>query len=647
MKTRITFRTCPFHSRDVDVWPVCDVTLLTENEREIFHRKAKGIRRYLEDGSLKSAARIARCSGSTLLDSFNRCLKIAGDGRIFGFRALLPHLRTKKYVRNKALPRGRAIGASGSSGAFDAFLSEHPELHQELDRRIERGGSEKGGSAHPQSFKIFEGFVQLCRCYVGPDCYPLNSRSKGRRSVERYIKAYRERHLSCVETWYGGDAAQRLRLGTGHKSFHLGEAPFDVVGFDAHKIHCVGTIDVPGPAGRQTIPIERIWVCVAVDSGCSKAVVGYSIGICTEINAAHVELAIKNCLTEWAPLKLTVQDVSYKVGAGLPVGTVPGLSACRFACLTMDNAAQHFANRIVDSMRRAMGCTIRWGQVGAWWRNSEVERFFKTFEGGGIQSLPSSTGSNVHDPLRDNASENAIAKCIVWEEVLQRIDVCIANYNVTPHTALGGQKPLDVLAKHLSPASRTFVERPSVPITAFTPQLGVTVEWRIVRGDLKLGRRPYIEVDQARYTGDSLSGKFDFVGATVIVHINETDMSSIQAYQENGLLLGTLRPIDSEWRRQNKVPRDLVKAINANIRDAENLLNPLDAHIDDLRETATRGRKKSSKKISRDATRLADALHRTDAQLADPRAATTRRSSNRPAVRTLPPSMPAPTWEIE
>lgn len=651
MKIRITFRTCPFHSRDVDVWPICDLTLLSEKEREVFHRKAKGIRRYLEDGSLKAAAQIAKCSRSVLLDSFNRCLKIATDGRIYGFRALLSNLRLKKYTRTKSLPQGRNGCVTGSSGAFVAFLSKYPELHQELDQCIKRGGSNRWRSRHPQSRDIFDKFKLLCEYYVGQDCYPLNSRSKGRRSVERYIKAYLEQHSSCVETWYGADAAQTLRVGTGHKDFRLGEAPFDVVGFDAHKIHCIGTIDIPGPAGRQLIPIERIWLCVVIDSQCSKAVLGYSIGICTEINAAHVELAIKNALTPWTPLKLTIQDVRYLAGVGLPVGTIPGLNGCRFSYLTVDNAAQHFANRIIGSTRRALGCTIRWGQVGAWWRNSVAERFFETTEVRGFQSLPSSTGSNALDPLKGQSTDEAIAYCIIWEELLQRADVCLANYNVTPHTALGGQKPIDVLAKHLSLESWTFIERPCVPITAFTPQLGITVELRTVRGNLKKGRRPYIEIDQEKYTGESLSGRFELIGSTVIVHIDETDMRSVNVYLENGVYIGKLLPIDSDWRRTQKVPRDLVKAINANIRNSANAcessLNPLSMHFHDLREITTRSRKKSSKNISREATRLADALHRTGAQLAETPPDTRRRSSRPPALRTLPPSMPAPSWDVD
>lgn len=333
----------------------------------------------------------------------------------------------------------------------------------------------------------------------------------------------------------------------------------------------------------------------------------------------------------------------------MPVGSVAGLTECRFAKLKLDNAAQHFGIRIIDDMRRSMGCAISWGQVGGWWRNAVIERFFGTLEGHGFQRLPSSTGSNSQDPLKVDPVGHALLKGISWEDLIYLTDVFMANYNATPHSALGGQTPLDVLRHHVDPESRSFVLRPSVPVTAFAPPLGVVIENKHIRGSLSDGRRPYVQLDEIRYSGESLSGRFDLIGTAIIVHIEESDMRSIAAYTEDGRSLGVLQPLKQVWR-EKKVSRDMVKKINAHVRNAANVVgrvdDPVNSYFGELvRKTSDAG-KGSPKKVSRDATRLAAAAYETGMRVCDVPAAA-ERTLHRGLVRPMPPSMPAPKWHAE
>lgn len=650
MTRRITFATAPAHQRDMETWPTCDMSQLSEVQAGHIERRAKALKAYLINGKLKPAAALGGCSASVLLNSLTRCLTIAADGKIFGLRALLPRGRTKEYGRTKALPKGRQRASLGASGSFAALLNQHPDIRANLDSCIERGGSRHLTSSKPRAIDVYRTFIQFCRTRVEPDCYPLNSSSSARRSVERYVRSYLEQNTSCVKTWSGQDAAQRLRLGTGYKSFVLGEVPFDEVAFDAHQIHCIGIVEIPGPVGPQRVSIERLWLNVLLDAGCSRAVLGYSIGIATQISSSHVGQAIKSSSSPWKPLipHAHIAGVSYKDGAGLPVGSISGLTACRFAKLKMDNAAQHFSNRIVNDIRHSMGCTISWGQVGGWWRNSEVERFFGTLEGRGFQSLPSSTGSNSRDPLKVDPVGQALLKGIGWDDLIYLADVFIANYNATPHSALGGQTPLDVLRRHLDPESRSFVLRPSVPITALSPHLGVDIETRYIRGSLRNGCRPYVELDEIRYSGEDLLGRFDLVGTAIIVHVDASDMRSIVTYTEDGRLIGELRPLKTVWR-EKKISRDLVKKINAHVRNASNVVgrvdDPVNSYFGELVRKTSEAGKRAPKKVSRDATRLAAAAYDSGTRICDmPMVGERARPA---AVRPLPPSVPAPRWDTE
>lgn len=642
-RTCLTFKTMPIELRDCDKWPNVSIDQLEDDERARFDRLAKALRTYLLDGSLSIAADAGACSKQLVLDKLNRCLRLTAEGNIVGWRGLLSHERLDKSYQRKALPTGVDAARSGAAGAFEGFLAEHEVIRRKLHAAIRAGGALPGTKSRNPTFRsVYSRFKEACvAAKLTDEDYPLNSRSQGRRSVERYAVAFLRQDSESVETWYGVDARNGMNLGTGKKRFPLMVAPLDHCGADAHEMHCVGVVVIPGPAGPQRVAIERIWVVPVLDK-VSKCALRYAVSIQTEISASTVEQALASCSTPWKPRDLVIMGQTYRPGAGFPVGTIEGLTECRPCVLQLDNAAQHLANRVVHAARRSLGCSVTFGAVGAWWRNGFTERFFRTLEQYGFQCLPSSTGSNSQDVRKQRPVESAIRHEITWQELVDLVDVLLANYNADPHSGVGNQSPLEVLRTGLDARFASFVPRLAVPVTAHTPALGTTVEVRTIAGQTKRGSfvPPYVQIDEVRYTAPKLSSRTELIGANIIVHIREADMH-VRGFLKNGEDLGPLVCLHDGWRAHTH-SRDMRKAINALIRNGQLPgVYPVAEYMAWLAKKAAAEARRKPNNVSHGGTQLAEAARISG--LAVPEVPG-RPVFPKPICRPIPAHIKRPDW---
>lgn len=481
-----TYKTMPPEWREVSRWATADTTNLEDAELERFERFSRAIAQYLRSGKLNLAAQSAQVSGTALVNALNRCLTTNVDQQIVGWVGLLPGVRLKPYERVEPLPQGSDAGQRGSPGAFQKFLTEHPDLKERLDKLILRGRHRGQAGAGKQTFKaVVKAFIAMCRQRCSEDQYPLNSDSKGRKSVERYVRRLLEQNPQAAPVWFGRDLGHRLLLGTGQRSFPLALTPMAMACADAHQLHAIGVVVIPGPSGPRRVPLQRIWLYLVADTVCSVAY-DYAVAIRPQPSSAHLEQAFENMTRPWSPRQLRISGLTYRPGAGLPSGVIPGMCERRLAGVSFDNAAQHYGVRVVDTLHRGTGCAIRWNAVGAWWQNAIVERVFKALGDFGLARLPSSTGTGPKDPLRPDSVEAAVRHEIEWEELLDLVDVVICNFNATPHSSLGGATPLEVLAS----AVKSGVVLPPMPIppTVMSPRLGISIESGFIRGAFGRGK---------------------------------------------------------------------------------------------------------------------------------------------------------------
>jgi hypothetical protein len=385
------------------------------------------------------------------------------------------------------------------------------------------------------------------------------------------------------------------------------------MGSDAHTIDCIGFIILNGPSGRQKVPVTRFQLVVNLCQN-KRLVTGYSISVQKQIEAKHVEEAYLMGTLPWKPMKLTIEGLSYTKGAGFPNGVIDGIGEINPALIRLDNAAQHYANGIRTRLRQSLACAIVWGGVGHWWRNAVTERFFGTLERYGFQRLPSSMGSGTQDPHRaENPVLEATGKGIEWDELVQLVDVLLANYNAKPHTSLGGVSPLDSLRAAISSRSGFWISRPSPPYTASSPRLGVQVLRKRIAGSVRNRVPPYVEIGEIRYTATCLSSRYDLIGRHVYVHIPR-DMRTVECYLDSGPYIGELKCMDRGWSLSSH-SYEIRQLVNALIRKGEMWVpsegDPMVVYLGHLEKKAIAKAAETGKPlVSADASAIADLLLR-------------------------------------
>lgn len=640
-----SFKTVPSDLRDTSAWRLPEFSILTEDKQEKFLRLQKAIRHGLEDGSITEAAKEARCSSHELRRLLNRCLTLDAFGKPVGWYGLWPEARVKPYERTADLPT-RKDAENRSSGAFTVLLRKFPTIVDCLNSAIGANEPDLPKGVRRKSRAVYQEFLRACKKEnLGDNDYPLNTKDRGRRSVERYIKSRIESTPSTIDPWFGEDAADRNRLGGGKQSFEFATQPLDEVSYDAHHIDCLGVVIVPGPKGLQRVPVTRLWVGVLFDRY-SASVLGYSIATCLEPTAAMVEEAFIMASTEWTPAQLRIPNLSYIQGAGLPYGTVPGMPACRPAKITLDNGSQHFSNRIINVLRKKLGCAMEYGSIGAWWHHSSIERFFETLENYGFHRLPSSTGTGPTDPLRRDPVGSAVRDAVEQWELMELAGVIFANYNAIPSRSLGNQSPLQLIANSLQFGDTPWLPRLAPPETLLSPKIGISVEFIFVRGSIKKGRAPYIQIDEVEYSSPDLSERYDLIDKRIAVHVDEWDMRQAKAFDaKTGDSLGCLLARGS-WSL-TKHSRADRKAVNSLRKSGEIIFDdaadPVICYLQHLaRKALVESANNTSPKISKAGSMLARLTESTGLDVSCLQTTVLPRVASMPTE--LPIGVPKPNW---
>jgi putative transposase len=86
---------------DLATWPGIDVTALKTEARQRYRQRATAIEHYRRGLSLNDIREKTKIDRRVLYRMIDRALRTHPDGRVWGFRALIPGLHTKAYERRK------------------------------------------------------------------------------------------------------------------------------------------------------------------------------------------------------------------------------------------------------------------------------------------------------------------------------------------------------------------------------------------------------------------------------------------------------------------------------------------------------------------------------------------------------------------
>jgi len=538
--------TVPPAELDLEHWPAIDPLALPAERGALYLRRERAIRLYLEgatDVQIKAACGMGRGQAYRLLTE--RCLKPHPDGRIQGWRGLLPHARVKTYERTAPLALNAWSG--GAVGALQ-WVFESPAgrgFEDKLRERILGKRADLEASRRPR-MAVFRWFLAELRerGFERRGEWPFTVEKRGYVTLARYIDRVLAEHPARARELIGGqEAVRKARAGDGTRRPPL--APFERVECDAHKLDARMVVLVPSPhGGTEPRMIHRLWVVVLVEVA-SRAVLGYHLSLRRECAAEDVLRAVRCALMPWMPRDLQFSDAAYVPGAGLPSYRFPQLVGACWNEFSVDGALANICGRVENVLRDVVDTRIVKPQAPGSYssRRSKddrpfVESFFGRLAAGGFHRLATTTGSSPANKRGADPDAAAMATHFQVEYAQELLDTLIANYNATPHSGLGYRSPLEQLEWLL--AVDTWTPRLAEP--AAVRRLVGTRKLCTLLGGIKTGRRPHFHFANARYSAEWLCLRTDLLGQAFWLQLdNEDDARFATVSTQQGLFLGAVR----------------------------------------------------------------------------------------------------------
>ena len=588
---RFSLATVDSALRDWEKWPLVDELAIQDADRhEQFVCRSRAIKLLLQEVPRNQISSETGISGRMALHWFKRCLTLHPDGRIYGFRALIPMVRLAPYRRRA--PVHFVVGSSraGRAGAFTQLLRVHPELEKLLREQVLKlSKSKRIYESRIPVKSLHKHFLDRCRQLnldVGMQ-YPFDTARLAYVTLSKYVRQLIEENTTqATSARFGTDAAKKLKTGDGFARPIT--RPFERVEFDAHHIDAIFCILIPSIFG-ELIPkvVHRLWL-IAIKEVASRAILGYHLSLREECNTDDILEAVRNALSKWEPRELRVPTMKYAQGAGFPCNyNARFLGAC-WDEFSVDGGMANLSGPVANKMKAVVGANTIVLPRHIPDDRPFVERFFGSLEEGGFHRLPNTTGSSPRDSRRDNPELAAVKYSIQVEHLESLVDVLIANFNSTPHSSLGYRTPLEYLdslcAKDglwLRQAAPSEVERILSIRKVAT-----------VRGGMDIGRRPYVNLFGVKYSSDVLKGSYQLLGKNISVEINRRDLRTVRAYAESGAELGILRAAPP-W---HLTPHTLEMRQAVNSLQNRRMLNYLDrsdpimALLEYLEQMARQGR---------------------------------------------------------
>lgn len=552
---------------DPETWPTPDEGALEGNRRTQYLDRKQGVRMYLMGESDEA---IKKCCGVGSKQIYRlireRCIETHPDGRIYGWRGLVPGSRIKPYTRKKRI-RVDSFGY-GAAGAMKTILDLHPELRSKFEKRILNAprGDELAAAKRPRQAH-WKWFLDELRKlgYEQRQEWPFNTSSNGYGSVCRFIDKVLAANPKKAARVTGGPELEK-KLASGDGVDRPVQKAFQRVEMDAHKLDGRFCVMIPQANGGFVARIiYRIWVIVILEV-VSRAVLGYYLSTGREVSKDDVMRAIKKALTRWYRRKLAFSDTAYADGAALPSALSDEFLGVCWDETSVDGALAETCTHVRQVLKDAVGSTLLSPDEGFASRRSKddrpfVETFFRRLGSAGFQRLTNTTGGKPSGKQGRNPEDVAVTSQFQWEYAEELLDVLIANYNATPHTSLGYRSPLEYL-KFIDSSHGTEL-RYADP-SAVEGILSYRKKCR-VKGGIKQGRRPYVNFDGARYSNETLGQRFDLVDKFIwVVNHLEDDARIALASTLDGQKLGVVRA-QPPW---HKLPHSLRvrKAINSGVR---------------------------------------------------------------------------------
>lgn len=537
-------------------WEHVDERSMTPDREETFRKRKNAIEAYMRGVSTAALKESWGFSRSHVTALINRCLTQHPDGKLWGWRGVVPHIRVTEWTRRTPPPTG-PDDQSGRAGVLQWLFASPGHQKSALEKRfrkkiLERPSGLKGKRTPKQ--KLFKWFLDELReagCERRME-WPFDTEFLGRTTIYRFITRVRNEDPGRARELEGGtNAIRKAKAGDGTNRPHF--PVFRRVECDAHKLDLRMVVMVPSPqGGYEPRKVNRLWVIVLIETE-SRAVLGYYLSMRKDPAADDVLRAIRNALSQWERRPISFSRAPYVEGAALPSAWNPKYLGACWDEFSVDGALANICDRVKDPLDQVVGAKILAPNVPGSFsvrRSLDdrpfIESFFKAIAERGVHGLSPSTKSK-HPDLKGDADPVVVANAVQLqiEYIQELLDIIIANYNATPHTGIGSRSPLSQLDFLCAANGNHF----RIADPREVARLGATRKLCTLLGGVHTGRRPHFNCANARYSSEMLVQRPDLIGQSFWLTIeNENDARWATVTDKNGMFICAVRAAPP-WHR--------------------------------------------------------------------------------------------------
>jgi putative transposase len=581
---------------DLTLWSTTDFSVLGPNARQRYQDCATAIEFYSRGLSIGEVEERTQVDRRTLYRLIERALRWHPDGRPWGFRALIPSLRTVAYERRKT-SKGKGKGLSGAFGQLLDGNRELERLLRELIQSREVMLVQRGDRFFVKGLNTAHSrFTAVCRSLgLTAEDYPLNQDEQGRRSLGNTL---RHRMLERFGAATRSAGSERVKPAAALKSrgVNVVTDPFDTVEFDAHKLDLrLKVLDQDPYGDEQAFEIERVWLLALIDIG-TRAIIGYTLCLRREYGRYDVIRTLEKALAPAQPPAITIPELQPISSGGFVSEVLPETAYVCWRKIRFDNARAHPAADSLDVACELLGCTVDVGPAYEPDDRPFIERFFGTVATRFTHRLPGTTGSTASDVLRLLKDPgNDLRLVVSLDELRELLAVWVMNYNGTPHGGLGsGRTPLEamraairdrrILLRHLPQALRGNL------------CLLQSAHSARVRGHVGRGDKPHVSFYHVRYTNERLARTPELIGKRLRIYYDADDIRVLRAFLADGTEFGELKAggLWSVTPHSLEVRKRIFKAKRLRQLHFGQWDDPVQAYLDFKRGKVKRSRRAAS-----------------------------------------------------
>ncbi|MQA37051.1 hypothetical protein [Rugamonas aquatica] len=590
----------PTAYQDMTLWPKPDTSAWERRAQDSFDKKRQALVLYGEGASLDQITTETGIQRNEVHRLIRRCLALASDGQIFGYRALVPRTRVKGYNRRAEVDHVKGSGSGGCAGALSKLFDRFPEIEElVVDLFCKQGAKETMNESRISISSIHDQFKCKLRELGFTDSdWPFSTSNCGYKTLFKYCQTLRltKRH-ETTGARAGVEAALRDPVGNGNRSIFPKLRPYGAVQLDFHKVDAASVILITNDYGKvMEVPLSR-WHFGLLVEEFSRAILGYAVVLeltpSADSTLEIVSNALSSCQPEFIPA-FSSDNGSFVINQ-----LMPELQYQAFAALKVDNAWSNAAHEVVNNIIDTIGCAVNFGPVRAWFRRDLIEKILGELTRRGLQRLPSTHGSGPKDTRIDHPNEQAAKFRITLRDLVDIFQRCIQEQNISDTEGRQFSAPVQVLQNALAKPASGFFRQPLPKTVQAHAKLMMHIEEATVRGNIEKGVRPYFTLSRHRHTNEMLANSFHLIGKKLVVYLDRRLARVVYAtVKDTGQDLGQMR-LSGPWAKSNCSWRDRKLMINSGLALRYGSVggDPLD-RIKQGKEEDLKQRKKSQRKKS-------------------------------------------------